>query len=203
MAYAGQDPLRENLAFILLTVAGAYFFYQLWRDQSALTIGPGSFPAAPPPTTGAGALLNIFVPLQLSPAGAAFIKDQEKLSLTAYPDGPGYSIGYGHQIQQGENIVSPITLAQANALFSQDVAGAVQAVNNGLQVQVTQPQFDALVDFAFNEGATAFRNSTLLNLLNQGNYAGAAQQFSRWVYSSGRVNSDLVARRQAEQSAFL
>lgn len=53
-------------------------------------------------------------------------------------------------------------------------------------VPLTQNQFDALVSFSFNVGVGAFSKSTLLKRLNQKDYAGAKQEFRRWVYAGGR-----------------
>jgi lysozyme len=69
-------------------------------------------------------------------------------------------------------------------------------------VPLNQNQFDALVSFTENEGATSFEESTLLRLLNAGDYAGAAAQFDRWVYQKGRVLPGLVDRRQQEAALF-
>jgi hypothetical protein len=49
----------------------------------------------------------------------------------------------------------------------------------------------------------AFRKSTLLKLLNQGNYEGAKDEFQRWVYGGGRRLAGLVKRRNHEAELFL
>ena len=54
----------------------------------------------------------------------------------------------------------------------------------------------------FNLGATNFESSTLLKLLNEGDYAGAAYQFVRWDHCNGEENVGLLARRQAETAEF-
>lgn len=125
----------------------------------------------------------------------------EGCSLTAYQDAAGvWTIGYGHTIgvQPGDTC----TQAQAEAWLEQDVAGAVATVNQFVTVPLTQGQFDALVDFVFNLGATNFESSTLLKLLNEGDYAGAADQFVRWDHCNGEENVGLLARRQAETAEF-
>jgi hypothetical protein len=58
------------------------------------------------------------------------------------------------------------------------------------------------VSFAFNVGMGNVRSSTLLRLLNQGNYDGAAAQFGRWIKAGGRVLRGLVRRRAAERALF-
>ena len=66
----------------------------------------------------------------------------------------------------------------------------------------TQGQFDALVSFTFNLDAGRLGGSTLLILLNRGNYAGAAAQFGRWDKSGGTTLPGLVKRRAAVVALF-
>lgn len=76
------------------------------------------------------------------------------------------------------------------------------AVNRYVRVPITQNQFDALCDFAYNAGAKNLLNSTLLKKLNALDYHGAADQFDRWVYADGKVLTGLVRRRAAERILF-
>ena len=68
---------------------------------------------------------------------------------------------------------------------------------------LSQSQFDALVSLVFNIGGGAFRKSTLLQKLNAGDYAGASNEFMRWIKAKGRVLGGLVTRRAAERALFL
>jgi len=52
-------------------------------------------------------------------------------------------------------------------------------------------------------GITAFKYSTLLKKLNDGDYKGAADQFLLWTKSKGKVLRGLVERREAERALFL
>lgn len=137
-----------------------------------------------------------------SEKGLAAIRKAEGLSLKAYPDGDGFSIGYGHHTKDVKKD-DTCTLAQAEEWLKEDSSGTAQFVQDHVKVALNQNQFDALVSFAYNVGETAFGNSTLLRLLNEGDYGNAANQFSRWVYSKGVVDEDLVARRQQEKTLFL
>jgi lysozyme len=96
-----------------------------------------------------------------------------------------------------------ITQAQADAWLREDLAKAAACVNANVKVPLTQNQFDALTDFCFNVGVGNFIASTLLRLLNAGNYAGAATQFDRWNLAAGRVLPGLVKRRLAERQLFM
>ncbi|MDU6101543.1 MAG: lysozyme, partial [Acinetobacter sp.] len=72
-----------------------------------------------------------------------------------------------------------------------------------VKVKVTQNQFDALASFVYNVGETAFVKSTMLAVLNQGNYIAAANQFDRWIFDNGKRINGLVNRRAAEKKLFL
>lgn len=131
------------------------------------------------------------------------IKEWEQLRLEAYLPTPNdkWTIGWGHTSTAKKGMV--ITEQEAQALFDQDVAWAVDAVNSLVKVGLNQNQFDALVSFVFNIGTTNFRNSTLLRKLNNGDYEGAANEFPRWNKQKGKVLRGLVRRRAHEQELFL
>lgn len=142
----------------------------------------------------------------LSEKGRKFIQNFEGLRLEAYlcPSGV-WTIGFGHisGVQKGQKI----TLQQAEAFFNKDISQFVNAVNTLVKVPLTQGQFDALVSFVFNCGIGNFRSSTLLRLLNLGDYKGAGEQFLVW--NKIRQNGKLVAcegltnRRKAEREMFV
>lgn len=127
----------------------------------------------------------------------------EGLRLTAYQDVAGvWTIGYGHtgaDVKPGMTI----TLAEAEGLLSQDIQKAADAVNRLVTYDdLTQNQFDALVDFTFNVGISAFAGSTLLRKLNEADVAGAAAEFPKWCMAGGKVVEGLVRRRQKEATSF-
>lgn len=82
-------------------------------------------------------------------------------------------------------------------LLKQDLARFEKTVENVI-VYLNQHKFDALVSFSFNVGVTAFENSTLLKLLNNGDYSEVPKQLKRWIYSSGKVKNGLIDKRRAE-----
>ncbi|WP_425056699.1 lysozyme [Pseudomonas abyssi] len=139
--------------------------------------------------------------MRVSQQGLALIKEHEGLRLDAYLcPAKVWTIGYGHTggVQNGQRI----TAGEAERLLLADLQRFEQAVNLGVKVPLTQGQFDALASFAFNVGVGAFRESTLLRLLNHGDYQGAARQFDRWVYGGGQVLPGLVNRRADERALF-
>lgn len=131
------------------------------------------------------------------------IKEHEGLRLEAYLPTPNdvWTIGYGHTHTTKKGM--KITQEQADELLRKDISWAEDAVNKHVKVALTQNQFDALVSFTFNVGASAFAASTLLRLLNTGDYTGAANQLLRWNKQKGVVLKGLTKRREEERKLFL
>jgi lysozyme len=142
--------------------------------------------------------------MRASDAGLKFIAEREGVRLAAYPDpgtgGAPWTIGVGHTrgVKQGDTCCCD----QAMAWLVVDATEAEDAVNRLVKVPLTQHQFDALVDFVFNEGAGNFAGSTLLRLLNAGDYDGADRQFCRWNIAAGHVMGGLTRRRALEAAKF-
>ena len=130
------------------------------------------------------------------------IKESEGLRLKAYLPTPNdvWTIGYGHTKTAEKGMV--ITLAGAEALLLKDLEWVETAIDTYVQVPLNQNQYDALASFIYNVGATAFRKSTMLRLLNASDYEGAAGQFPRWNKQKGKVLNGLTKRRQKEQTLF-
>lgn len=130
------------------------------------------------------------------------LKRFEGLSNEAYRDAAGVlTIGYGHtgpDVQEGDKI----TKYWAEHLLRADLYEVEQAVN-ALNVAVTQPQFDALVSFAFNLGIGRLQRSTLLKTIREGgSMRDIKREFKRWVYAGERQLPGLVKRREWEANRF-
>lgn len=143
-------------------------------------------------------------PQHTGEAGLALIKSFEGLRLEKYKDAVGkWTIGYGHLILPNESFSHAISEADADALLRHDLEMTESGVHKLVTVDLNQNQFDALVAFTFNLGAGNLQTSTLLKLLNQGEYAQAADQFLRWNKAGGKVLAGLTRRREAERALFL
>lgn len=142
--------------------------------------------------------------MQISDNGIALLKEFEGCVLTAYPDpgsgGDPWTIGYG--TTKGVVPGMTITKEEAEALLREDLAKFETAVENAVKVPLTQNQFDALVSFTYNVGEGALTSSTLLRLLNGGDYGAAAVQFDRWNRGPNGPMPGLIRRRAAERRMF-
>lgn len=133
--------------------------------------------------------------MRMSDHGLQFLKKFEGCRLTAYWDVKGYSIGYGHF---GVNKGDTITQEQAVTLLVEDLKKYETAVNS-LGYNLTQGQFDALVDFAYNCGI-----GNLKSLTNNGRRTLDIIRSKIPLYNKagGVVNKCLVNRRAGEIVLF-
>lgn len=138
----------------------------------------------------------------------ALIRSSENFKADPYRCPAGIpTIGYGStRYEDGTPVTmadAGITMLRAESILRATLASEYEpAVRRYVAVSLSQNQFDALVDFAYNAGTQALRGSTLLRLLNAGDYEGAAKQFSRWVFADGKVMNGLIKRRAAEAALF-
>lgn len=150
--------------------------------------------------------------MTFSDKGLKRLERWERDILHVYRDQAGLkTIGIGHLLTRSElasgkivitgtpvEYVNGITEQQSLDLLAQDVVPAENAVNSHVTVTLTQNQFDALVSFTFNCGDGAFTGSTLLKVLNQGQYAQVPEQLKRWTYAKGKLCDGLIERRNNE-----
>ena len=134
------------------------------------------------------------------------VQQSEGCELSSYQDSVGtWTIGYGTTSINGKPVTAgtQITQAQAIQYLEQDLAVAGAAVSRLVKVPLNQNQYDALTDFVYNLGSGSLACSTLLKLLNAGNYAGAANQFGLWIHAGTQILLGLVTRRAREKALFL
>lgn len=144
--------------------------------------------------------------LKMSREGLELLKSFEGLRLTAAQLSDGrWTMGHGHTQYAREGAV--ITEADAEALLLYDLIPVQAAVNEAVTVEISQNQFDALVCFAFNVGADAFRESEVLTRVNQERMTEAALAMAIWragAFDGRRIVLDaLVRRRSAEEALML
>jgi lysozyme len=133
-------------------------------------------------------------------------KKQPDGSLLAYPDpgtgGDPWTIGWG---TTGADVRQGVvwTQQQCDDRFTKDLdafaARVAQVIGDAL---TTQPQFDAMVSFAYNVGVGNLASSTLLRKHKAGDFKGAALEFARWNKAAGKVLPGLTRRRAAEAALY-
>lgn len=117
-----------------------------------------------------------------------------------------WTIGYGTRGKPTPDEIKneKITKKEATARMMGHVRlRACDPIELRVKVELTDNQFGALVSLVYNIGSGNFSQSTLLKMLNAGDYEGAADQFQWWRKAGGVILDGLVTRRQNEKELFL
>lgn len=123
----------------------------------------------------------------------------EGLEHYAYKDPVGIvTVCHGHT---GSDIVwgKYYSTADCDALLKADLVKVSKQVDPLIKVPLTDTQRAAVYSFVYNVGVGAFRKSTMLTLINQGDYVGACGQLKRWIYAGGKQWQGLISRREVEK----
>lgn len=151
-------------------------------------------------------------------------KPYESCSLAPYWDCAGYPTnGWGNLLSRTR--LSTLmrekswTLKQANdwlystyPIITQDIADdrfrinlnkAFSSVKRLVKIPLSSEQIAALIDFTFNCGGGNLQISTLLRMVNRGDFYDAAEEFPKWNKAGGVVMRGLTKRRFSEKRLFL
>ena len=134
--------------------------------------------------------------------GLALIKKFEGCELKAYQCSAGvWTIGYGHtkDVEEGDTISKD----QAEEMLVEELHEYENYVNEYVNVALSQNQFDALVSWVYNLGPANLSASTMLKVLNSGEYEDVPAQMKRWNKAGGKVLEGLIRRREAEACLFV
>lgn len=135
------------------------------------------------------------------PNGLALIPHVEGTVLHVYLDGNGHpTCGTGHLVLASDNLKVGDTISpeQNLAFLKHDLGGAEAAVNS-CGLDLTQNQFDALVDFTFQEGAGALRE-----LVDDAHRipANIPSLFSHWTRMGAQHPRGIKIRRMLDRLLF-
>lgn len=152
--------------------------------------------------------------MKISQKGINFIKNEEQFRSKPYLDSVGVpTIGFGSTVYMNGKAVTmkdkPITEAEATELLNHKLQSRyIPAVKSGLNVNVTQNQFDALTSFIYNVGPGG-TSSTLFKKINAGIKDPDTIKYWFGVWNKGTVNGKkvelkgLTNRRAREANLFL
>ncbi|MDF2446965.1 MAG: Lysozyme [Moraxellaceae bacterium] len=137
-----------------------------------------------------------------------YLEKHEGRRATVYIDTAGHpTIGVGHKLLPGEKFPRPLTSAEIDALFDRDMARIERTLMPAIRAPLNENQKTALLSWAFNVGAEAAAQSTLVKLLNAGNIRAAADELLKWNKETRDgvkvVNAGLARRREDERKLFL
>ena len=139
--------------------------------------------------------------MNIGQKGIELIKHFEGCELEAYKCPAGvWTIGYGHIKGVSEGM--SITQEQAEQMLLDELKEYENYINELVVVDLSQNQFDALVSWVYNLGPANLSASTMLKVLNSGEYEDVPAQMKRWNKAGGKVLEGLIRRREAEACLF-
>tara|TARA_A100001011_G_scaffold22928_1_gene22927 strand:- start:676 stop:1107 length:432 start_codon:yes stop_codon:yes gene_type:complete len=133
--------------------------------------------------------------------GLALIKKFEGCELEAYQCSAGvWTIGYGHT--KGVAPGDSVSQEEAEQMLVDELHEYESYINEYVTVALSQNQFDALVSWVYNLGPANLKASTMLKVLNSGEYEDVPAQMKRWNKAGGKVLEGLIRRREAEACLY-
>lgn len=135
-------------------------------------------------------------------SGAYLVAPFEGKENKAYLDPVDiYTICYGStkDVEKGDYKTDDECLS----LLATDLVEHDRKMLRYIKVSTTDYQHAAFLSFTYNVGVGAFSKSTMLKKLNKGDYTGACNELSKWVYAGGKKLNGLVKRREAERQVCL
>ena len=139
--------------------------------------------------------------MKTSQEGISLIKKFEGCELTAYQCSAGvWTIGYGHT--KGVEKGMTISKESAEEMLVEELHEYENYINDNVTASLSQNQFDAMVSWVYNLGPANLKASTLLKVLNAGDYDGVPAQIKRWNKAGGQTLDGLIRRREAEALLF-
>lgn len=136
--------------------------------------------------------------LVLSASAIIGIVVHEGYSDTAYIPVAGDVPTIGFGTTTGVKLGDKITPVKALERALTDVNAFEATLKQCVKVPLHQYEYDAYISLSYNIGSKAFCSSTLVKLLNSGDYEGACKQILRWDKFQGKPLRGLTIRRQSE-----
>ena len=115
------------------------------------------------------------------------------------------TIGYGSlKLIDGSPVQDGMTITKQDAedLLAHELHEYEGYINDMVETDLKQNEFDALVSWVFNLGPSNLGASTLLKVINKKDWADVPNQIKRWNKVNGVPNQGLMKRRNAEALLF-
>ena len=173
-----------------------------------------------PVCVGAARAATTSEPMKISDEMMSVLKDLEGFNPHAYWDYKQWSIGYGSKCPEGmedyyreDREGNEISLEYAEELLRGELDYFERELNgfiNHFDLTLTQNQYDALVSFSYNVGASWMRDKTTWEYKNTGNLnsaiidgdTGTRMIYGLMLWSMAGGEHILIGRRTVEMNVF-
>lgn len=149
--------------------------------------------------------------MKIDKAGEDFIIRWERMVLSSYKCPAGiWTIGVGMTRYPDGNEVKPtdaISRTEAQDMFREMLIYYEGLVNDAIEIELTQNQFNALVSLCWNIESPFKTKSGLVTQINSHNFAYVPQELAKWnkIFVDGHwiASEGLAARRFEEAALFM
>jgi GH24 family phage-related lysozyme (muramidase) len=199
---AGMTRTPTGNGYAMVARDGGVFAFGDARFQGRPSVA--NQPAAPAPGTSQPARN-----LTVSNDGIEFIATWEGFAPVPAGDGSGNcTVGYGFMLHKGactdaekkQGMSKDLAKSMLRDKAERQYAGALRAAHP--DVRLSQTQFDALVDLAFNTGPGPLQTGSIGNDLKAGNYKIIPEHLKQYVSDGKRKLCGLYSRRVSEGNLF-
>lgn len=125
-------------------------------------------------------------------------------------------VGYNYKISDTEIDYNYITVAStridissnkisngaADFILEKQLRNIGNVLERFVKVQLAQPQYDALIFHFFNEGVDTIENSSIVKLINDGNWYSVTDEIQSNIKKNGKVNDKLAQRKMKTAKMF-
>ena len=141
--------------------------------------------------------------MRISQKGIYLLKHFEGLKLQSYLcPGNVWSIGWGATQINGKKVKEGdvISIECAEELLFHDIQKFEKLVNEKINVDLSQNQFDSLVLHSFNTGGS----DTLFDLINKEVSLGEIREWieNTYITANGKILNGLIVRRKNEANLY-
>jgi lysozyme len=139
--------------------------------------------------------------MRMSEAGLQFLIGLEGKRNKAYKDTKClWTIGVGHLLLDTEHemINKTLTDKEVETLLANDLVRFERCVNQALQKEIKQSQYDALVSLAFNVGCNGFTYSTVVKRIKANEFDLVDEAMRMW-----NKPKEIIGRREKEIKLFM
>jgi GH24 family phage-related lysozyme (muramidase) len=126
-----------------------------------------------------------------------------------------WTVGYDHQIIYNGRLLKGskdkylaylqfdgLSMFDAEILLEKDIHNLERIISNLITVPLSKNKFSAILSFAHNLGIDAFKNTQMVNLINNSNFNAAFGEFKKYDTKNGKILKTLISRRYQEADLF-
>ena len=95
-----------------------------------------------------------------------------------------------------------ITKGMAEFILEKQLRNIGNVLEKFIKVKIAQPHYDALLYHFFNEGVDTIENSSIVTLINSGDWYSVTDEIQKDIMKNGKVDGNLVQQKRKTAKMF-